>query len=256
MKIQLLKDYPYFYETHLHTNRGSACGQNSGLEMAKACREFGYTGIFVTDHNWGGNTCVSKELPWEEWMNNYAKGYREAKEYGDANGLDVFFGMETGFCGTEFLILGLDPEWFIATPEFRVCDIARQYELVHEAGGFVSQAHPYRVEPYIPEVRTFPGEADAIEAYNATHSSPMSKSHNESEWNDMAMELALKHNKPITAGSDVHSVNLFGGGMAFKKKFDNAKELCNEVLTGDYIISDGVYWRDKKGRILEPVDIR
>ncbi|MCR5846915.1 MAG: PHP domain-containing protein [Lachnospiraceae bacterium] len=255
MKIKLKEDYPFLYETHLHTNRGSACGNNTGAEMAKACKDFGYTGTFVTDHNWGGNTCISRELSWKEWMISYASGYREAKEYGDSNDFDVFFGMETGFQGTEFLIWGLEPEWFINTPEIRVCDIKRQYELVHEAGGLVSQAHPYRVEPYIPEVRVFPEYADAIEAFNATHSSPMSVSHNNPDWNDMATELALKYNKPMTAGSDVHSTRIFGGGMAFKKRFNNSKEFCEAVLSGDYIISDGVYWRDKNGKIISPAEI-
>ena len=132
MKIKLLEDYPYLYETHLHTDQGSACGHNTGAEMAAACKAFGYTGIFVTDHNWGGNTCISRELPWHEWMNSYAQGYEDAKAFGDANDLDVFFGMETGFDGTEFLILGLTPEWFAGNEAIRTADIPHQYELVRQ----------------------------------------------------------------------------------------------------------------------------
>lgn len=256
MKISLLKDYPYFYETHLHTNQGSACGQNTGMEMAKACKEFGYTGIFVTDHNWGGNTCVDRSLPWKEWMTLYAKGYYDAKSYGDAHDLDVFFGMETGFLGIEFLIWGLDPEWFIENEKLRTCTIEEQYDLVSSAGGLVSQAHPYRVEPYIPEVKNYPEYVDAFEAFNATHSSPLSVSHNDPTWNDMALELALKHNKPMTAGSDIHSTKVFGGGMAFKKRFKSAKEFCEAIKNGeDYIISDGVYWRNKNGEIITGIEI-
>ena len=257
MKIILREDYPYLYETHMHTNQGSACGRNTGYEMAKACKEFGYTGAFITDHNWGGNTCVSRELPWEEWMSLYARGYRDARRFGDENDFDVFFGMETGFQGTEFLIYGLTPEDFTAMPAFRMADIPKQYELVKSMGGLVSQAHPYRVEPYIPEVRNFPEYVDAFEAYNATHSSPLSKAHNIAEWNDEAIKLALKHNKPITAGSDTHSTTLFGGGMAFKKRLENVAEFCDLIRNdGDYIISDGVYWRDKKGSILGALEIR
>lgn len=257
MKINLQEGYPFFYETHMHTNQGSACGRNTGYEMAKACKELGYTGVFITDHNWGGNTCISRELPWEEWMRQYATGYRDAKRFGDDNDLDVFFGMETGFTGTEFLIYGLSPEDFIAIPKLRVCSIEEQYELVKNAGGMVSQAHPYRVEPYIPEVRNFPDYVDAFEAYNATHSSPLSVSHNVAEWNDEAMKLALLHNKPITAGSDTHSTKLFGGGMAFKRRLRDSKDFCDAVLNNeDYIVSDGQYWRDKKGQILAGLEIR
>ena len=121
MKIILREDYPFFYETHMHTNQGSACGNNTGYEMAEAAKAFGYTGVFITDHNWGGNTCVSRELPWEEWMTQYARGYRDAKRFGDANDLDVFFGMETGFTGTEFF-------YNISGKAFRdidICDLHR-----------------------------------------------------------------------------------------------------------------------------------
>lgn len=256
MRIILDKDYPYFYETHLHTNQGSACGNNKGAEMAAACKAFGYTGTFVTDHNWGGNTCVSRELPWKEWMTLYAEGYKDAKAYGDANDFDVFFGMETGFNGTEFLIWGLTPEWFIENESFRSAGVKEQYDLVHAAGGFVAQAHPFREEPYIPEIRLFPQYADAIEAFNATHSSPLSRSHNIAEWNDQALELARREKKPMTAGSDVHSTRLFGGGMAFKRRFETAKDFCEAILSGeDYILSDGIYWRKNTGEIIKPIEI-
>ena len=78
--------YPYLYETHLHTSQGSACGKAEGAQMARACKAAGYTGIFVTDHNWGGNTAVDRSLPWEEWTAEFAKGYREARAEGDRLG--------------------------------------------------------------------------------------------------------------------------------------------------------------------------
>ena len=257
MKIQLLEEYPYLYEGHLHTCQASACAVNTGYEMAKACKEFGYTGIFVTDHNWGGNTCIDKSLPWKEWIKAYTAGYYDAKRYGDSNDFDVFFGMETGFFGTEFLIYGLTAEWFIESDDLRNMTIEEQYKIITEAGGMVSQAHPFRVEYYIPEVRNFPEFVDAFETSNATHSSPMSRSHNESKWDDEARELAAKHNKPQTAGSDVHSVRIFGGGMAFKRRLTSSQDFKNAVLGNeDYILSDGLYWRDKMGKIIADVTIR
>ncbi|MCQ2517856.1 MAG: PHP domain-containing protein [Lachnospiraceae bacterium] len=256
MKIKLLEEYPYLYETHLHTNSGSACGRNTGAEMAAACKKAGYTGTFVTDHNWGGNTCINRELAWEEWMTLYAKGYEDAAEYGQANDFDVFFGMETGFDGTEFLICGLTPQWFIENPAMWSADIPKQYEIVKNAGGMVVQAHPYRKEDYIPVIRTFPQYADAIEGSNATHSSPFSISHNNPEWDDQARKLAAATGKPMTAGSDVHSTNLFGGGVAFKRRLSSGKDYCNAILGGeDYILSDGKFWRRKDGTIICEMEI-
>ena len=63
-----IEDYPYLYETHMHTSESSACARSTGREMAQAAKEAGYTGIIITDHNWYGNSCISAGLPWEEWM--------------------------------------------------------------------------------------------------------------------------------------------------------------------------------------------
>ena len=103
-----INDYPYLYETHLHTSQSSACAQNCGYEMARAAHEAGYTGIIVTDHNWGGNNCIDSHLPWKEWLREFSKGYLDAKSYGDAHDFDVYFGYEAGYNGTEFLIYGVD----------------------------------------------------------------------------------------------------------------------------------------------------
>ena len=102
--------YPYLYETHLHTTEGSACAGSGGAGMAYACKTAGYTGIFVTDHNWHGNTAVDKSLPWEAFVERFTKGYEAVKRVGDRIGLDVFFGWEAGYDGTEFLIYGLSKE--------------------------------------------------------------------------------------------------------------------------------------------------
>ena len=130
--MSLIKEYPFLYETHLHTSQGSACGSNSGYEMAKAAHEAGYAGIFVTDHNWGGNTAVNRSLPWEQWVREFEKGYLDAKRYGDEHDFDVFFGYEAGYGGPEFLIYGVDADWMIAHPEIREASVPEQYRLIHE----------------------------------------------------------------------------------------------------------------------------
>ena len=88
----LRKEYPYLYETHLHTSEASACACSTGKEMAQACKDAGYTGIIVTNHNWHGNHCIDPSLPWEKWIREYYRGYEEAGKWGEKIGLDVFFG--------------------------------------------------------------------------------------------------------------------------------------------------------------------
>ena len=241
MRWQDIKDeYPYLYETHMHTSQGSRCASSTGGEMARAAKEYGYTGVFITDHNWGGNTAVDRELEWEKWMDSYCEGYLYAKRVGDEIGLQVFWGMEATFNGTDFLIYGLSPEWFKAHPKVREVDVEELYNIVHEAGGMMIHAHPYREEAYIPEIRLFPDSVDGVEGINATHSGSRSTGHVNPEYDTCAIAYATKHNLPMTAGSDIHSVNLLGGGMAFKKKFDSINDYVKAILNGeDYILTNG-----------------
>ena len=84
--------------------------------MAKAARDAGYAGVIVTDHSWYGNHCIDRSLPWEQWIEAFCMGYEDAKRWGDENDFSVFFGYESNYGGTEFLIYGVDKEWLIGHP--------------------------------------------------------------------------------------------------------------------------------------------
>lgn len=249
--MEIRKEYPYLYETHLHTAESSACAQNTGAEMARACKEYGYTGIFVTDHNWGGNTAVNRALAWESWVTQFCLGYEHAKAAGDEIGLDVFFGYEAGYDGTEFLIYGLDKAWMLAHPEIRTASVEEQYRLVTQAGGLVMQAHPYREESYIPEIRLFPEYVDGVEGVNATHSSSMSQAHNDRRFDERAIAYANRQGLPMSAGSDIHSTRIFGGGVAFRRRLSSAKDYVEAIRRGEeYVLTNGEMWYDKKGNVI------
>ena len=57
------------YETHLHTIEGSACAVSKAVDYIEVYKRIGYSGIFVTNHFFGGNTCVLRNLPWSERIN-------------------------------------------------------------------------------------------------------------------------------------------------------------------------------------------
>jgi hypothetical protein len=154
------------YETHLHTTEASACAVFSAAEQVKYYKELGYEGIVVTDHFFNGNTSVPRDLEWEERVDLFCRGYENAKAEGDKIGLSVFFGWEANFCCTEFLVYGLDKQWLKNHPDILSWSIEEQYTRVHEDGGFIVHAHPYRVRPYIKEIRLFPDCVDAVEAIN------------------------------------------------------------------------------------------
>lgn len=223
----------YLYDTHVHTSESSACAHNTAAEMVRAYCQAGYTGIVITDHFFYGNTAIDRKLPWEEWVKQFCLGYEHAKEEGDKIGLQVFFGWESGYHGTEFLVYGLDKQWLLEHPQIKDADIAAQYQLVHAGGGIVSHAHPFREEDYIPEVRLFPESVDAVEGINATHDSPMSSSHKNPAFNQRAIAYAKEHGLPITAGSDQHSTAMIGGGMLFERRLTDVKDFCGAVLKNE-----------------------
>lgn len=252
MNMNIREQYPYLYDTHLHTSEASACAHSTGAEMARACREYGYTGIFVTNHNWGGNTCVDRSLDWEEWVERFCKGYECAKAEGDRIGLDVFFGYEAGYRGTEFLIYGPDKAWLKRHPELWTATVEEQQQLIHEAGGIVIHAHPFREEAYIPEVRLFPEWVDGVEAFNAAHHQYCIAGRDRTVYDRRAVAYAREHGLPMSAGSDVHTVALFGGGVAFRRKILSPKDYAQAILHDeDRVLTDGRTWYDKAGNKIE-----
>jgi len=185
----------FLYETHMHTCLASACGKSTGKEHVRFYKERGYTGIIITDHFFRGNTCISRELPWEERVNLYFRGYEDAKEEGDRAGLDVFFAMEENHAGDEYLIYGLDREFMLAHPEMEHWTRRQQLEEVHRAGGCVIQAHPFRMRGYMDRIRLGLRFCDGIEAANAG---------NEALDDARAIRYGTEYGLVMTAGSDNH----------------------------------------------------
>jgi predicted metal-dependent phosphoesterase TrpH len=187
----------------------------------------GYSGIIVTDHFFRGNCALSRKLPWKEWVNQFCRGFEEAKEEGERQGLDVFFGWEETFKGgDDYLVYGLDKDWLLEHPEVRNWTRGEQYRAVKEAGGCVVQAHPFRQRHYINRITLSTGCVDAVEAANGG---------NEDASNDaLALRYAKKIGKPVTAGTDIHSVSFARlqepFGVYLDKKLDSIKDYVKIIL--------------------------
>lgn len=261
-KIILPAEYPYLFETHLHTCSGSACASCSPVEIAKAHKLAGYSGIIITEHNWGGNTSVNRRLKWTDWVYEFTCGYEEAYAWGKKNNLVVLWGYEAAFDGTEFLIYGLKPDFFLKFPEIRYASIEEQYKIVHAAGGIVVHAHPFREAFYIPETRLYPRHVDAVEGINAAHFNRFSTLNDygpcpdREMYNRRAIEYANEHDLPITAGSDTHSSYPNGGGMAFNIRPENGKDFTDMLLSRKgYLLTEGVRWYSPAGKITAEVSM-
>ena len=188
----------FLYETHMHTCLASKCGRSTGKEHAQYYKSIGFTGIIMTDHFFGGNTAVDRELPWEKRIDLFWRGYEDAKEEGDRIGLDVFFGLEQCFRGDEYLVYGLTKEYMKAHPEMEHWTRQQQLDEVHKAGGCVIQAHPFRIRGYMDRIRLGLRFCDGIEVANAG---------NQQLDDARAIRYGREFDLVMTAGSDNHWSN-------------------------------------------------
>lgn len=189
----------YKYELHLHTNLISRCSRFSPEEIVKLYTTLGYSGVFVTDHFINGNSTVDVTKPWILQMYDYEQGYRAVKEAAKGTGLDVFFGIEFSYCGTDFLVYGLDARWYSCHPEIMDLSTKNCMEFFRQNGACVIQAHPFREAGYIDHIRLFPQSVDGVEIFNASNS-PLS--------NEMASIYAQKYQLAPACGTDIHRINI------------------------------------------------
>lgn len=211
----------YRYDLHVHTKDSSACASNTAAEMADMYKNEGYTGIVITDHFYNGNTCVDRNLEWEDWVKTYALSYENAKKRGDEIGLDVFFGFEYTYSGTDYIILGIDPDFLIAHPEIKKMHVQDFLNLVHENDGFVIHAHPFLIASWAPLIRLIPDKEDAVEVINAPKGDFI---------NERAEEYAKAYDKIRTGGSDAHHTQITKmSGIETDHRLESVRDLIDTL---------------------------
>lgn len=186
----------YRYETHLHTCQTSACGTSTGAEHVRFYKGLGYQGVIITDHFFGGNCAVPRDLPWRERVDRFCAGYEDALIEGQKRGLDVFFAWEQNYENDEYLIYGPDKAWLLNHPDIEHWSRRRQLEEIHKAGGAVIQAHPFRTRNYIKYIQLAAKYCDGIEAVN-TSNQPFNDAY--------ALRYAQAMGLATTSGSDNHN---------------------------------------------------
>lgn len=212
----------YLYDVHIHTAESSKCGKDPGAVMAAGYKELGYDGIIVTDHFFNGNCSAPKDIPWADRVEILTAGYRAAKEYGDKNGLDVFFAWEASSYGNDFLTYGLDIQWLLNNPDVDKLPIREYLAYCREQGAVIIHAHPFRADTYIPMVRLIPDLTDAVEIMNAQ------RTFNE---NARARMYAESYGFPMTAGSDAHFVAAIkGAGVVVAERITSPLHYAQLVL--------------------------
>ena len=212
----------YLYETHMHTCLASACGVSTGKDHVRFYKDRGYTGIIMTDHFFRGNCAIPRDLPWEERVDLFWRGYEDALEEGLKVGLDVFFAYEENYGFDEYLIYGLTKEYMMSHPEMEHWTRRQQLEAVHRAGGCVIQAHPFRIRGYMDRIRVGTDFCDGIEAANAG---------NEALDDARAYRMGKAMNLVMTAGSDNHHSPIPEPfGVELEKKLTDIRDYVSIIL--------------------------
>ena len=186
----------YLYETHCHTYPVSACGKATVEDTVHFYRQLGYDGIFITNHFLDGNICHDiRSSSYKEQIHFYFSDYEKGCLLGLQVGLKVFPGVELSYKGTDFLIYGLDKEWYLTHPEILEMTKTEELSLMMQEGALIIQAHPYREEFYIDHIRLFPRSVHGVEIINSSQAEYM---------NEMAAIYAKRYNLYETGGSDNH----------------------------------------------------
>jgi len=212
----------YLYETHCHTSPVSRCASKSAVETVDFYKKIGYQGLFITNHFLDGNVDVKPEWSYAEKLDRYFSDYFLAKDYGKKVGLDIFLGVEISTKGTDFLIYGLDIEWYYAHPEIMEMKKSIELPYLKEAGALVIQAHPYREACYIDHIRLYPRSIHGVEINNACQNA---------RENALATFYADSYGLFAFAGSDNHvaeeKVHL--AGVSFDNPIKDEKEFVNII---------------------------
>ena len=213
----------YVYELHLHTVQGSKCGISTGSEHVRRCADLGYSGLIVTDHFFNGNCTVPPELPWDEKVRLFAKGYEDAKQEGDKIGMTVWFGFEFQFGGNHYPTYGITPETLIAHPEIMDMSVKQYVSWVKSEGGYVTHAHPFRLPG--SSVLRFCQEVDAVEILNTSRPD---------EENVLARDYATLFGIPSVYGSDCHNIKqIRRGSISSDEKFETIDQLFAAIKAGE-----------------------
>ncbi len=217
----------YRYETHMHTAPISRCGHATIGECLEFYKSLDYDGVFITNHFIDGNLNIEKTRPYEEKIEFYFSDHEEGIEIGRKLGIKVFPGVELSLGGTDFLVYGLDKEWFLSHPE--IADMKKKAELAFmmEHGALIIQAHPFREASYIDHIRLFPRSVHGVEIINACRTE---------EENALADIYANHYNLLKFAGSDNHNASRQKklAGVGFEEPINSVDEFITKIKNNEF----------------------
>lgn len=193
----------YKIDPHVHTAEVSRCGVLTAAEVVHLAKDAGYDAIIITDHYQMVTFAEMGDIPWDEKIDEFLKGYSIAAKEGERIGMTVLLGMELRITAgyEDYLVYGIDRDFLIANPDLWDYSLFEFKELIKEHSGILLfQAHPFR-----PRLKSGdPKVLDGVEAFNGNerHDSRNSK----------AQKFAKKNKLIMISGSDTHLIEDVGNG--------------------------------------------
>lgn len=222
--------YKYKIELHAHTYPASGCSRLSPKELIAALKKEGYDAVVITNHLFYDHGEYRKsENPIETWL----KGFYEAKEEGEKQGIKVLLGAEYRFLENEndYLVFGVDKDFLERTHNRPDLTLKSFYEEFHNEGILIIHAHPRRKNGVFMPMEYL----DGLEIMN------MHPGHNSLQ--GITAKYAAENNVPIViAGTDLHHDG-HEGVAAIRTRVlpENELELIDILKSGDYILDIGGY---------------
>lgn len=216
----------YRYETHLHSSPASKCGSYSVRDNMEFYKEIGYDGIFLTNHFVDANIGCDRTLPYADQIEFFFADIEEGQRLADEIGIKFFWGVETSYLGTDFLVYGLSKEWYLAHPEIMTMHRKSLLEMMAEDGALIVQAHPFREASYIDHVRLYPHSVHAVEIDNCG---------NKDFQNELAKQYADAYGLPYSAGSDNHNSRFIHrlAGVEFDTPLKDIDDFIARIKNGE-----------------------
>ncbi|WP_105619284.1 PHP domain-containing protein [Vallitalea okinawensis] len=218
----------YKYELHTHTQEVSRCGKKSARDIVAIYKNIGYQGLVITDHFRPDYfNSLDKDLTWQQKVDIFLEGYREAKEAAKDIDFDVFLGIELGLFqggyGNEFLLYGMTEEVLKENETILEMDLVEVKSLAEKHGILIYQAHPYRGYCELEDVNLL----DGVEVFNGNprHDSK----------NDEVNQIANTKKLLKVSGSDYHEDGDEGcGGIEVQDKIVDNQQLVKILRSMDF----------------------
>ena len=245
MNVKLPDEKEGFFmkiEMHAHTSEGSSCAKVPATEAIKMYAEAGFDGIVITNH-YGRAIVEYRDYGDAIWpglgedvelrSEGYLKGWRRAKEVGEALGIKVFLGMElTLDQGIEdFLLYGISEDFVLRHPDIFQWPLEKVYELCKAEGILIIQAHPCRAGS------VFWGSPDCqIQDERFLDGVELNQVQDHNNNNPKVLEWIAKHpDKIVIMGSDFHKPHNVGcGWIETERDIQNMGDLVQCLKDGAF----------------------